>query len=934
MDSNGLADDLRAVIAELRELVGRLLRRIAELEGRERQHLRRIGRIAQLESRLRRDSSTSSRPPSSDGPWSKRRGRRRPPSDKKQGAQPGHPGKTRNLVDPGDVDEIVDHEPSACRTCGHVELVDGGIAPRRHQVTEIPPLLATITEHRLRGRLCGHCGDAVFADLPEGVSPSAFGPRLQALVVTLVAAYRLSRAEAARLLSEAFDVKISVGSVSNIERRMSRALEPLRGTAALPLHNVRPLLPLVRLVQRGTRVSPCWTTISRCFGSKRPEVQILSPRPRVTIAARASYGDFARPIRTPRFRPIPATAALPLQIVTRPTGAIDAVRWRSPSSAWLQSPYWLGVEKWGVYQRTLEVMKDYPALREAVGPYVIFVSVGGSPRKDLADVDEVEMNRAQRILRETTTLFPTLYDGWHRELGPLFDFKKYGPDNAEFGTLLKIHAFSREKDFERFNRQYYAWSPRMAGVCAFYSQREPRFIVTHDGRTHEEPYATYQTQCHEGVHQLIHFYTRELSTAAGGDPPAWDRGSSQPLWSSEGFAEFFSAYAGDGDARRWMQPLDSRMELIWIVEQAFPKLQWSDWSLNALMTPLDGGELDQAVLGVSPRLTRAQAENERWVAWLDAVHAVYANLYYARAWSLVYFLWYAEELGQPKYRDRFVRYLEREWVVPKPTEPLAEGGIWTSKLFYDAMGITDRAGSKALEAEWKEFTSKLCEREKTSDWLPARFALPPLPPLGREVAPSVAASSGDSESGENQEHWFGVVVRVGRCGLAPDRKRQRGRDRLAVAGLEREQVGQQRERRLRLEVRVVDVEPRAAIGDRDVRAVRLGRRGPDTEQVARDFAPVERRPVGSRGVGHPPPRGVLLGNLDGVRQVEQDAEERPGRDADAVSVIGQRIVVRGDHRVEGPALAQPEDAPDLGGLGRLGAARAERPAQPRTIRRA
>ncbi len=336
-----MGEDLPSDVAELRELVGRLLRRIAELEGRERQHLRRIGRIEQLESRLRRDSSTSSRPPSSDAPWSKRRGHRRPPSGKKQGAQPGHPGKTRNLVDPGDVDEIVNHEPSACRTWGHDELVDSDLAPRRHQVTEISPLLATITEHRLHGRLCRHCGDEVFADLPEGVSPSAFGPRLQALVVTLVAAYQLSRSEAARLLSEAFDVKISVGSVSNIERRMSRALEaafertlePLRGTAALSLHNVRPLLRLVRLVQRGARVSPCWTTISRCFGSKRPEVQILSPRPLVTIAARASYGDFARPIRTPRFRPIPATAALPLQIVTRPTGAIDAVRWRSPSSA-------------------------------------------------------------------------------------------------------------------------------------------------------------------------------------------------------------------------------------------------------------------------------------------------------------------------------------------------------------------------------------------------------------------------------------------------------------------------------------------------------------------------------------------------------------------------------------------------------------------------
>ena len=186
---------------------------------------RQAGRIDDLESRLRKDSRTSSKPPSSDGPWSKRRGRRRPPSEKKQGAQPGHPGASRELVDPGDVDEIVDHEPDAC-SCGHGDLEDVGISPRRHQVTEIPPLVATITEHRLHGRLCSGCGGQVFAELPASVSGTAFGPRLQALVVTLVAAYRLSRAETARLLAEAFDVRISVGSVSNIERRMSRALEP------------------------------------------------------------------------------------------------------------------------------------------------------------------------------------------------------------------------------------------------------------------------------------------------------------------------------------------------------------------------------------------------------------------------------------------------------------------------------------------------------------------------------------------------------------------------------------------------------------------------------------------------------------------------------------------------------------------------------------
>ena len=389
----------------------------------------------------------------------------------------------------------------------------------------------------------------------------------------------------------------------------------------------------------------------------------------------------------------------------------------------LLDEYWLGVERWGTYQRKLEVMKDFPALREAAGPYVVFVSVGGSPGKDLADVDEIELNRAQRILRETTALFPTLYEGWHRELGPLFGFTRYGPENADFDTLLKIHAFSREEDFERFCREYHTWSPRMAGVRAFYSPEEPRFIVTHDGRTPEEPYETYQTQCHEGVHQLVHFYARELTTRSRGKAPSWSECNTQPLWSGEGFAEFFSAYEGDGDARRWMQPLSSRLELIWIAEEAFAELGWSDWSLAQLTRPAHGGELDRAVFGVAPKLTKAQAKEDRWLAWHEVVRSVYANLYYARAWSLVYFMWYAEESGRPKYRDRYVSYLKREFVVPAPDDKLAKDGVWTSKLFFDAMGLENKAAADAFQAEWRAWISELCKREKTSAWLPTRHNL-------------------------------------------------------------------------------------------------------------------------------------------------------------------------------------------------------------------
>ncbi len=120
---------------ELRDLVERLTRRLdardetiaEQAEVIERQ----AARIDDLESRLRRDSRTSSRPPSSDPSWSKKRRRRKPPSDKRQGAQPGHKGATRKLVDESEVDGVEDHRPRECSACGSDVLVPIDRAPTR-----------------------------------------------------------------------------------------------------------------------------------------------------------------------------------------------------------------------------------------------------------------------------------------------------------------------------------------------------------------------------------------------------------------------------------------------------------------------------------------------------------------------------------------------------------------------------------------------------------------------------------------------------------------------------------------------------------------------------------------------------------------------------------------------------------------------------------
>src|SRR5216684_8460058 len=102
----------------LKQEVERLRR---ELAKRERQIAEQAKRIADLERQLalrQQNSTTTSKPPSSDGLAGRPRERgRRMKSRRKPGGQLGHPGHARPLVSVQRVNAIVDLVPDACRHC-------------------------------------------------------------------------------------------------------------------------------------------------------------------------------------------------------------------------------------------------------------------------------------------------------------------------------------------------------------------------------------------------------------------------------------------------------------------------------------------------------------------------------------------------------------------------------------------------------------------------------------------------------------------------------------------------------------------------------------------------------------------------------------------------------------------------------------------------
>jgi transposase len=201
----------------VQEFVLSLVVRVQELESE----------MADLHERVKRSSRNSSQPPSSDGPEVPQKPRRKAKSGRKRGGQPGHKGTRRKLIPVEQVKESHNIKPEACCRCGHT-LAGEDPEPYRHQVTEIPPVVAEVTEYRLHTLTCPECGDKTRAELPAGVPQGAFGPRLQAMVSLLSGRYHLSKRDTMGITTDFFQADVGLGSVPALEHRTSEAIhEPV-----------------------------------------------------------------------------------------------------------------------------------------------------------------------------------------------------------------------------------------------------------------------------------------------------------------------------------------------------------------------------------------------------------------------------------------------------------------------------------------------------------------------------------------------------------------------------------------------------------------------------------------------------------------------------------------------------------------------------------
>ena len=206
---------LRAEIAGLREVL-EVLKASAE---------RTEKLLVSLQERLGKDSRTSSKPPSSDGPSAPPR----PPSaptGRKRGGQPGRKGSARMMLPEGSEDRVVPVPLACCPHCSTAIPPDRITGSTMHRVVDLAQKLTEVIGYALEQGTCPHCRKQVQAPLPPEAAPGGIGPRLQAAAAYLRTEGRMSLTPLQRYFSEVMGVAVSRGWLHESGVALSRKLEP------------------------------------------------------------------------------------------------------------------------------------------------------------------------------------------------------------------------------------------------------------------------------------------------------------------------------------------------------------------------------------------------------------------------------------------------------------------------------------------------------------------------------------------------------------------------------------------------------------------------------------------------------------------------------------------------------------------------------------
>jgi transposase len=206
--------------AQVEQLSAQLEQQRAQLEALQAT----IARLQEQLASARKNSSTSSKPPSSDIVKPPRTSAGPDADPRQQGGQPGHPKHQRALFPAEQVSFFTEHSLQACPGCGGRLRLNGGLARIVQQVDiQQPPL--RVEQHTCPEYWCPRCEKAYQAALPAHVEAGGLlGPRLTTLVAYLKGVCHASYSTIRKFLRDVVGLIISRGQLAKVIAKVSAAL--------------------------------------------------------------------------------------------------------------------------------------------------------------------------------------------------------------------------------------------------------------------------------------------------------------------------------------------------------------------------------------------------------------------------------------------------------------------------------------------------------------------------------------------------------------------------------------------------------------------------------------------------------------------------------------------------------------------------------------
>lgn len=223
-------EELMALVLSLHETVQLQQREIAELRATVEQQALRIKELEEEVARLRggRVSGEFCPKPSVS------------PKEKSPRKKRKHSFARKSLTP----DSVCYHAIDRCPKCAR-EL-SGGHVKWRHQVVDIPPVKAVVTDHLIIERYCGVCGKRWVPSVSEALSDTVVGRKrigitLMSVIAHLKTVCRVPLGQIRSLLKTLWQIDVSIGEIAEVlhdvadigEPGYEKLLERVRGSPVL-----------------------------------------------------------------------------------------------------------------------------------------------------------------------------------------------------------------------------------------------------------------------------------------------------------------------------------------------------------------------------------------------------------------------------------------------------------------------------------------------------------------------------------------------------------------------------------------------------------------------------------------------------------------------------------------------------------------------------